>query len=243
MEQTTGPAPQPTRRGALILRWAMGIVVTAGRYLLHRVPFYRRNRRPVRDCACPDLERDLPGDPETLQRPSAGVGPLYHRTYEIAFTDGVSSPSQLVAALRQDPNVASPVEVSSFERDPSRRGEPLQVGEELVVRLPGPWNGPVRVVETGEDHFRLATLQGHMEAGEIGFSAGVNERGWIVFRIDSWARCGDRLFHLLYHRLPLAREMQLHMWSHFCEQVAKLAGGVVMTNVELHTCTREAAGG
>jgi hypothetical protein len=219
------------------------MAVTTGRYLLHRVPFYRRNRRPVADCACPDLERDLPGDADRLQRPAAGVGPLYHRTYEIAFTDGFRSPAQLIASLRQDPNVASPVEVSKFERDPANEGAPLQVGEELLVRLPGPWNGPVRVVEAGDDHFRLATLQGHMEAGEIGFSAATNERGWIVFRIDSWARCGDRLFHLLYHRLPLAREMQLHMWSHFCERVAELAGGVVMTNVELHTCIREGAGG
>ena len=92
-------------------------------------------------------------------------------------------------------------------------GDRLVVGDELAVRLPGPWDGPVRVVEVTETSFRLATLRGHMEAGEIGFRADTNDRGWTAFEIESWARSGDGMFYWLYERFPLARELQLHMWA------------------------------
>jgi hypothetical protein len=216
-------------------RWGIGMVVTTGRYAVHRVPFYRRNRRPGCDEDVPDLARDLPGGAGRIQRAGDGLGPLYHRRYEIAFTDSELTCEQIVSALRDDPNTATLRDISRFEPIGGTT-LPFDVGDELIVRLPGPWNGPVRVVEVTERSFRLVTLDGHMEAGEISFTAAVNERGWIVFRIESWARAGDALFNLLYHRLPVARELQLHMWSHFCESVVRMAGGVVMTNVELHTC-------
>lgn len=226
-------------RGRHVARWGLGMLVASLRYLTHRVPLYRRNRRPGCDAAPPDLDRDLPGDPSEIQRAADGIGPLYHRRYAISFTDAELSCSQLIERLRRDPNSATPTEISRFERVDTEEGELLGVGDEMVVRLPGPWNGPVRVIDASESHFTLATLRGHMEAGQITFSAATTERGWTEFSIESWARCGDRLFDFLYHRLPIARELQLHMWSHFCERVVQLAGGIVMTNVELHTCTAE----
>ena len=48
-------------------------------------------------------------------------------------------------------------------------------------------------------------------------------------------RSGDRLFHVLYERFPVGREMQLHMWSQFCQQVAAFSGGVRMSNVSVTT--------
>ena len=112
-----------------------------------------------------------------------------------------------------------------------------QAIDELVVRLPGPWDGPVRIVDVTDRSFRLATLKGHMEAGEIEFRASTNDHGWTIFEIESWARSGDWMFRWLYDRLPVARELQLHMWSHFCERVVRIADGILMTNVEVHTCT------
>ena len=47
----------------------------------------------------------------------------------------------------------------------------MEVGDEYVVRMPGPWDGPVRVVEVTPTSFRLATLDGHLEAGQIEFRA------------------------------------------------------------------------
>ncbi len=66
------------------------------------------------------------------------------------------------------------------------------VGDEFVVRMPGPWDGPVRAVEVTPTSFRLATLTGHLEAGQIEFRA-ADDGGDLVFTIESWARSGDRL--------------------------------------------------
>jgi hypothetical protein len=55
------------------------------------------------------------------------------------------------------------------------------------------------------------------------------------FEIESWARSGDRLSSFLYDRVRVAKEMQFHMWMHFCERVGKLAGGRVRGGVEVHT--------
>ena len=68
--------------------------------------------------------------------------------------------------------------------------------------MPGPWDGPVRVVAATPTSFRLATLDGHLEAGQIELPAPATEDGEpLEFAIESWARAGDRLSHLLYNRL------------------------------------------
>jgi Domain of unknown function (DUF1990) len=229
--------PIPNRRMRLLARWGLGSGIAVVRYLMHRVPMYRRNRRHITEPLLPDFSRVLPGDPDALQRPADGIGVLYHRRYTVAYTDGTMGASELIQTLLGNLNAASPVEFSHFEPLRPRNGAHVGVGDELVVRLPGPWDGPVRVIAADDASFRLATLRGHMEAGEIEFRARTNELGWTLFEIESWARSGDRMFHILYDRLPVARELQLHMWSQFCERVVRIARGIVMTNVEMHTCT------
>jgi hypothetical protein len=73
--------------------------------------------------------------------------------------------------------------------------------------------------------FRLATLEGHLEAGQIEFRVLAAEP--MVFEIESWARSADRFADLLYHRARMAKEIQLHMWIAFLEGVSELAGGRV----------------
>lgn len=75
-----------------------------------------------------------------------------------------------MAIMHNDPGVACPLEVARFEKTKGRPGL-IERGDEFRVRLPGPWNGPVRVIEVAPCSFRLATLEGHMEAGEIEFRA------------------------------------------------------------------------
>jgi hypothetical protein len=111
---------------------------------------------------------------------------------------------------------------------------PLRPGDELVVRMPGPWNGPVRVARRDEAAFRLVTLAGHLEAGQIEFRA-VADGDALRFEIESWARAGDRLADVLYNRLRLAKEIQLNMWTHFCIRVAGLAGGRPRGGVTIRT--------
>src|SRR5215204_4329016 len=80
---------------------------------------------------------------------------------------------------------------------------------------------------------RFATLAGHLEAGQIEFRA--SEGDELGFEIESWARAGDRLSDLLYQRLRMAKEIQLHMWTSFLEQVVKLAGGRMSGGIEIVT--------
>lgn len=204
------------------------------RYVTQRVPTYLRHRDQS-DVTTPDLERDLPGDPDTVQRARDGLGPLYHRSYGVDVTDEELGPEQLITFIAADPNRVTPVDMARFETFDGQPVHRLEVGDELIVRLPGPWDGPVRVIERTPTSFRFVTLQGHMEAGEIEFVASYDDRGFLHFQIDSWARSGDRLFHLLYQRFPLGRELQAHMWSQFCMRVAIASGGVRMSNISAAT--------
>ena len=81
--------------------------------------------------------------------------------------------------------------------------------------MPGPWHGPVRVSAKSPLSFRLATLKGHLEAGQIEFRAvpSGDEQSHLVFEIESSARSSDRLSNLLYHHLRTPKEVQLRMWT------------------------------
>ena len=110
----------------------------------------------------------------------------------------------------------------------------MALGDEFVVRMPGPWDGPVRVVDVQPTSFRLATLAGHLEAGQIEFTAG-RDAERLVFHIESWARSGDRLSDLLYDRLRMAKEIQLHMWTSLLERVARVADGRITGGIDIDT--------
>ena len=81
---------------------------------------------------------------------------------------------------------------------------------------------------------RLATLTGHLEAGEIEFRA--RPRGSrLRFEIEAWARPSTRIIYLLYSRLQLAKEIQLNMWVRFCQSAADLTGGRARGGVTIRT--------
>jgi hypothetical protein len=100
--------------------------------------------------------------------------------------------------------------------------------------MPGPWDGPVRVVAQGPASFRLATLRGHLEAGQIEFRCRADGDG-LLFEIESWARSGDRLSHLLYDGLRLAKEIQLNLWVETCLRLARDTGGKARGGVHVET--------
>lgn len=226
-------------RARRTLRWALRTSVALVRYPFQRVPAYRRDRFGDHGEQRPDLDRDLPGDPAAVQRAEDGVGPLYHRRYWVEMTDTGLGPEELISDVAGHLNEITPTDLSRFEAPDGDEPGGLAVGDELVVRLPGPWEGPIRVVERTPTTFRFVTLVGHMEAGEVLFRAGIEERGFLRFEIESWARSASRQFHVLYDLLPVAREIQLQMWSLFCKAVATRAGGVLMSNVQSHTCRPE----
>ncbi|MDP9227025.1 MAG: DUF1990 domain-containing protein [Actinomycetota bacterium] len=159
---------------------------------------------------------------EEIQGIEDGAGPLFHRCYRTRIRNARWSANELMERITAEPNVVAPTEFARFIKVRGERDR-MQIGDEFTVRMPGPWDGPVRVVDVGPGSFRLATLDGHLEAGQIEFRA--YEDDDLVFEIESWARSGDRLSSLLFDRLRIAKEIQLHMWISVLERTTKLVGG------------------
>ena len=226
--------PTLTRRWITAATWPVGIALTAWDYMWRSTPLHRRELLDTdarRHCppALPD-GIEIAG----VQGPEQGCGPLFHRRFATSIRDTELSPTELLAALAPDLNRAAPTAFARFQKVLGEPGE-LAVGDEYVVRMPGPWDGPVRVIERRPDRFRLATLAGHLEAGQIEFRAGLAGAGRVSFEIESWARSSTRLGNLLYHRLHMAKEVQFHMWISFLEGVVSLAGGRMTGGVEVLT--------
>ena len=210
-----------SRRLSTAARWPVGVALTSWHYMWRTTPIHR-SERPAR-----------PGDPEPPQLPAgverseiqtidAGAGPLFHRLYRTKVSNAKCSAEELMTQISADPNVVAPTEFARFIKV-GGRSEQMRLGDEFTVRMPGPWDGPVRVIARDPRSFRLATLDGHLEAGQIEFRAYEDDE--LVFEIESWARSGDRLSSLLFDRIRIAKEVQLHMWVSVLERVTRLAGG------------------
>ncbi|TWF95433.1 DUF1990 family protein [Saccharopolyspora dendranthemae] len=216
----------------LLAKWLIGVALISWRYLWQTTPLHRSE-------VCVHTDERLPPEvPEELldercQPAVAGVGELYHRLFSVRVVDGAHHPDELMLRVKEDLNCAAPTEVVRFYK--TRGGmDDMRLGDEFVVRMPGPWDGPVRVVACGPDRFRFVTLRGHLEAGQIEFRA-VTEDDTVLFEIETWARPSSRLVHLLYTRLRLAKEMQLNMWVRYCLSIASVCGGRASGGVRIET--------
>lgn len=187
----------------------------------------------------PGDEGDLPAAvPPAMRRDDVqyvadGVGALLHRRYSVVIDGADRGPEVVMAELSRDPNCAVP-DAAVFQRSTGGDG-PMRLGDEFVVRMPAPWDGPVRVIDVTSSSFRLATLDDHLEAGQIEFRCATRPDGALTFEIESWARPGDTIAHVLYNRLPLAKEIQLTVWGRTCAAVAELVGGTTRNGVSVVT--------
>jgi len=203
-----------------LLTWACGVPLASLRYL------HRRSEVDAieRDMAPSHQPPTALGPPGT-DRARHGVGPLYRRHYRIGIAEAKVSAETLVDIVAADPNVASPTEVAVFEKTVGRPGQ-MAVGDEFLIRMPGPWNGPVRVIERDTSSFRLATRPGHLEAGTIEFRACTDDGGRLVaFEIESWARSANRWQDVLYRRVGISKAIQESMWAAFLERIQLVSGG------------------
>jgi hypothetical protein len=178
----------------------------------------------------PDYPNDL-DDTEVIGVPD-GHGPLFHRRYSTRIRGSRVGPDALFGRLVANLNTAAPTKFARFQRVLGE-DETMRCGDEFVVRMPGPWDGPVRVIDLGSRSFRLATLAGHLEAGQIEFRVGQDDL--LTFEIESWARSATRLSNLLYHHVRMAKEVQLHMWISFLEGVVAMSGGRITGGITIDT--------
>lgn len=213
----------------LVLRWPLGMALVSWRYLWQTTPLHRSEEFGDDTDLAPALPDALVD--ARSQTVDDGVGPLFHRSFSVRIEGGDMDGLQLIAALTADLNQAVSTEVATVHRG---RGGRLCVGEEFTIQMPGPWNAPVRVIRHDPSSFRMATLRGHLEAGQIEFRTKA-DGDTLVFEVETWARPSTRLVHLLYTHMRLAKEMQLNMWTRFCLQAATLARGHARGGVYIRT--------
>ncbi len=212
-----------SRRAATAARWPLGVLITGWDYLWRTTPMHRSDEPGT---AADDMPPPLPAgtDRSDLQGVEDGVGPLMHRCFTTRVREAELDAAQLIAAFAAKPNRATPTALARFVKLRGEEDE-LRVGDEFTVRMPGPWDGPVRTVEVQPASFSFVTLDGHLEAGRIRFGARDIGPGRLEISIEAWARGGDRLSSLLFDRLPLNKEVQLHMWTSVLEQLTDLSRG------------------
>lgn len=194
--------------------------------------------------AQPDaVPSELAWDGIPLQLPAEGVGPLFHRRYQVDIAQPRLDAKALMSQVQRDVAAFSPPELAEFKKV---KGAPQQmaIGDEYDIRILGPWNGSVRVSDVAPTAFTMITLQGHPEAGQIRFELKPHpeQRGALRFQILSWARSRDMLVSLSYHEGKLGKEVQKNTWLSFCEQVVAASGGQQIGEIAVATEEREFAG-
>ena len=111
----------------------------------------------------------------------------------------------------------------------------LRDGDEFDIRMLGPWNGMVRVCETSDVAFTLATLEGHPEAGHITFSVDEIGAGDVRVHIESWARARDSVVAAAYGALGIGKQVQTEVWITFLQRLSVLAGMREKPEVQITT--------
>jgi len=225
------------RRLSTAVSWPWGVGLTSWRYLWRTVPLHRSevDGDPDQD-APPPLPEGV--SHEEVQDAGDGHGALFHRRYRTRIRETDMTPEALIARIAADPDCVAPTEFARFIKLAGEPGD-MRVGDEYLVRMPGPWDGPVRVVARTPTAFHLATLDGHLEAGQIRFSAR-EEDGLLIFEIESWARSASRAVEMLYDRLKVSKEVQLHMWASMLQRAGELAGGRLTRGIDIETRRVEA---
>jgi hypothetical protein len=228
------PASVPlSRRISTAVTWPLGMAWTSWSYLWRILPVHRREEEgSLPGDLAPRLPDGVPDD--EVQEPADGFGPLLHRIYTAQIIDSTTSPEDLMSELSADPDCVAPWRLARFRKTNGSEGT-MAVGDEFAVHMPGPWDGPVRVVAVAPDRFRFATLAGHLEAGQIEWRVSSADGG-LEFAVESWARGGDRFSAFMHDRLRMAKEIQLYMWTSVAERVARRAGGRLSDGV--HVLTR-----
>ena len=226
------------RRLAELLTWPLGVGLTSWSYMWRTTPIHRRDWPGSPEVDLPPATSEGDSSDDGVQRPQDGAGPLFHRTYTGLVRGSQWTPEELMERVKADPNLVAPLALARFRKI---KGPPwrMERGDEFVVRMPGPWDGPVRTVEVTPNSFRFVTLRGHLEAGQIEWRASARD-GQLVFQIESWACAGDRVSAVLHDHLRMAKEVQLHMWTSVIEQVADACAGRLQHGVEIDTRRVEA---
>jgi hypothetical protein len=198
------------------LGWLVGAPLAIFRFL--------RRRIPVEEVDPAGAPVPLPADESDAahREDRQGVGEVVHRVYSATIQSPKLPAERLVAIIAADPNVIAPSEVLRFEKT---RGDPgvLVEGDQLLIRMAGPWNAPVEVTRRWKEGFRFSASRGHPQLGQVELRAR-DEDGAIAIEIQTRERAAGIAFHVL-QRIRLIRRMQSYTWGEMLQNAAQLAGG------------------
>ena len=165
-----------------------------------------------------------------------GHGTIYHRNYWIDIAKPTLSVESMLDDIKTNFADYSPSVLAEFSKC---KGDPdtMHVGDEYDIKIFGPWNGMVRVMDIKPMSFDFATLEGHPEAGKIrfGFEKIPNQPDAVRFAIRSQARSRDSLVTFTYEDLGAGKEAQKQTWVTFCERVLDKSGGEAIGEVNVKT--------
>lgn len=198
------------------LGWLAGAPLAIFRFLRRQTPLEEDHSEGVSSLA---PVTDPPGE---HRADAHGVGPVVNRLYSATIQAPKLTAERLVAIIAADPNVIAPTEVLRFEKTQGRSNT-LQEGDQLIVRMAGPWNAPLAVTRRWETGFRFTATRGHPQLGEIEFRAR-DEHDQVTVEIQTRERAAGLSFHIL-QRIRLIRRMQSYTWGEMLENTAQLAGG------------------
>ena len=185
---------------------------------------FLRRQTAVEEINSRDGRVPLPVDePDSANRGSQlGVGQEVHRLYSATIHTPKLPAGRLLEIIAADPNVIAPSEVMRFEKT---RGKPggLEEGDELLIRMAGPWNAPVKITRRWEEGFRFAAMGGHPQIGQVELRLR-DDGGEIAVALQTRERAAGVKFHLL-QRIKLVQRMQSYTWGEMLQNAAQLAGG------------------
>lgn len=212
------PRSRRSRRGRLMRRagWVVGAPLAVFRFL--------RRATPVEDIDAAGAPVPVSVEtPDPVHQDDRGVEPVTHRLYSATIREPKLTAERVVAIIAADPNVVAPSEVLRFEKNNGEPGD-LREGDQLLIRMAGPWNVPVEVTKRWEQGLQLTARRGQPQLGQVELRARA-EDGEVVLEIQTRERATGVGFQAL-QRIGLIRRMQTYTWGEMLENAAQLAGGL-----------------
>jgi hypothetical protein len=201
------------RAGARLIGWAIGVPLATFRFLARRIPI------------------------ERVASPAEWVADgLVHRRVWVECERPQLSATRLLNIIAADPNVVVPTEVLQFHKT---AGDPRQlvVGDRYLIRMAGPWDGPVIVAARDDNGVRLESCPGNPQQGHVDFLV-QDKGGRLRIEIASRYRPASRAFRALARFLPLVERMEIHTGGHILEMAAQLAGARPPQRIWVQTTRR-----
>jgi uncharacterized protein YbjT (DUF2867 family) len=169
------------------------------------------------------------------QLPSAGIGALRHKRFWADIKGCHHTPTALVEEFRARCAEVMPLEFSAEPGTP----RVVEEGSTLTLGLPVRGNVQVRVEEVAPRRIILSTVEGHMLAGMIQFSASGDKRRAVRFLVDIHARAATGLDLLAMS--TVGDSLQKENWEEVVTRVVALSGGTAPLGVQSETETLDDA--